>query len=248
MQLCDARILVVDDEVALREMFAKWLRASGCKDVRVAGNGLEAIHAIEQAQIDVLISDVRMPVMDGITLVRQLAGRDERVSCIIFVSAFGDVDSREMYDLGVEAFLAKPFRLEELAAVLDRAIAERTELWDKPFEIAPRQTAHFECAAPHVQADGESVSADKPACFRLGRGGFSTQSPAQMGTGKIAFVCSFPGSHGDPPDLTGQGYVRWRSRTEHTVGIEFAYLDPPGREWVANEIARTNPRGFIPAL
>src|ERR1700679_3890367 len=115
MKLTEARVLVVDDEISLREMFAKWLRASGCADVRVAADGEEALAAIQLAPVDVLITDVPMPVMDGVTLVRRLVEMGERVACIIFVSAFSDIDPREMYDLGVEAFLAKPFRLEELA-------------------------------------------------------------------------------------------------------------------------------------
>jgi hypothetical protein len=82
-------------------------------------------------------------------------------------------------------------------------------------------------------------------CFRLGRGGFSARSPDALGLGKIAFRCEFDSDH---PALSGQGYVRWRSRTDHTVGIEFAFLHSPGREWVIGQIEEEKPRSFIPAL
>jgi CheY-like chemotaxis protein len=240
MKLTEARVLVVDDEVALREMFAKWLRASGCPDVRMAANGEEALAAIQMAPIDVLITDVRMPVMDGVTLVRRLAEEGERIACIIFVSAFSDIDPREMYDLGVEAFLAKPFRLEELSTALDHAIADRPTLWKTPMTIPPRQSVCFDVDPP----DGPA-SQELNMRFRLGRGGFSAHSPEPLGLGKIGFrCCASPGR----PELMGQGYVRWRSRVDHSVGIEFAYLDSPGREWVVEELFAESPRSFIPAL
>jgi len=237
MKLTEARVLVVDDEISLREMFAKWLRASGCADVRVAADGEEALAAIQLAPIDVLITDVRMPVMDGVTLVRRLAEEGERVACIIFVSAFSDIDPREMYDLGVEAFLAKPFRLEELATALNHAIADRPTLWRTPMPIPPRQSVCF-----GADPDGDDQATEY---LRLGRGGFSAHSPEPLGLGKIAFRCC---ASSGQPELMGQGYVRWRSRVDHTVGIEFAYLDSPGREWVVEELFNESPRSFIPAL
>lgn len=240
MELNEARVLVVDDEVALREMFAKWLVANGCREVRTAGDGEEALAAIMSSPVDVLITDVRMPVMDGVTLVRQLALMGRKLACIIFVSAFGDIDPREMYDLGVEAFLAKPFRLEELSAAVGHAIAERLTLWKEPLKIAPRQSVKFAL----------EVTAGRPleGLFRLGRGGFSAYLPEPLGLGKVAFACRFAGLEPAPPELVGEGFVRWRSRANHTVGVEFAYLASPGREWVVEQLLSEEPRCFIPAL
>jgi CheY-like chemotaxis protein len=254
MKLEDARVLVVDDEAALCGIFAKWLVRAGCRRIRTAANGEEAVEAIRQEPIDVLITDVQMPIMDGVTLVRTLADRGERIRTIIFVSGFGDVDRREMYNLGVENFLAKPFRLEELAAAIDRAIAERSDLWQSPMENPPRQAVQLEvdercpCTAP--EASPASSEAFKP-CFSLGRGGFSARAEEPLGLGKVSFECVFSSEDdraGDTPELRGQGYVRWRSRVDRTVGIEFAYIESPGREWVVQRIAQSNPRPFIPAL
>jgi CheY-like chemotaxis protein len=259
MKLTDARILVVDDEAALRDIFAKWLRGSGCREVRTAANGLEAIDAIAAQPVDVLITDVRMPVMDGVTLVRRLAQRGERIACIVFVSGFGDVDQREMYNLGVEAFLSKPFRLEELSEALELAITEAPESWKSPMPIPPRQSVQL-ALDPTVPA-AEPGPVHRPptlGAFRLGRGGFSTRTPDVFGLGKIAFHCVFvqpeepsaaPETEPGPlPDLVGQGYVRWRSRADQTVGIEFAFLESPGREWVLAQIEAAAPRSYIPAL
>ena len=255
MKLSEARILVVDDEAALREIFARWLRGSGCLQIETAENGQEAIDAIHKSPFDVLITDVRMPVMDGVALVRRLAELGKRIPCIIFVSAFGEVDQREMYDLGVEAFLAKPFRLEELAAVLENAIANRSTLWQTPMAIPPRQSVLLELGA-YCPAGGDSTPGSAEICraverFRLGRGGFSARFAGPVGLGKISFRCNFDSaqpSQAAAPELTGEGFVRWRSRVEQTIGVEFAYLDSPGREWVVDQITAINPRSFVPAL
>jgi CheY-like chemotaxis protein len=256
MKLTEARILVVDDEETLRDIFAKWLRGSGCLEVRTAANGVEAIEAIEAHPIDVLVTDVRMPVMDGVTLVRRLAQRGERIACIIFVSGFGDVDQREMYNLGVEAFLAKPFRLEELSDAIELAIAEGPDSWKTPMPIPPRQSVELELhpsapADPNPPAPGVTPEF---GLFRLGRGGFSTRAPDVFGLGKIAFRCIFAQPEGQAdaaeplPELIGEGYVRWRSRADQTVGIEFAFLESPGREWVLSQIEAASPRSYIPAI
>ncbi len=271
MKLSEARVLVVDDEAVLRQIYAKWLRKVGYGEVWEAGDGEEALAIVAAHPIDVLITDVRMPVMDGVTLVRRLAALGRRISCIVFVSAFGDVDAREMYRLGVEAFLSKPFRLEELATALDAALADRETLWTSRLEIAPRQEAVFDVAwaqppeaNPAAELQDDWMEERSPRPFRLGRGGFSADTEEPVRVGRVAFCCRFvadpdtglgAGSGSGfgtgprdmpPPELTGEGYVRWRSREDQRVGIEFAFLDSPGREWVAEHLHRARPKSFIP--
>jgi CheY-like chemotaxis protein len=64
MRIEEARILVVDDELELLEIFAAWLGRSGC-EVFTAPNGAEALKTLQTEKIDVLISDIRMPIMDA---------------------------------------------------------------------------------------------------------------------------------------------------------------------------------------
>lgn len=227
MDLSEARVLVVDDEPALCEIFAQWMRIAGCKEIRTERNGEAALAAVAEAPIDVLVTDVRMPLMDGVTLVRKLVDRGETIPTIIFVSGFGDVDQREMYGLGVEAFLSKPLRRDELMGAVKRAIAERGELWSERLEIAPRQTLDI------VVRDSS---------IRLGRGGFSAPSPGPMSQGRVTFCCRLD----EGRVIDGQGYVRWYSRTEQRVGIEFAYLEETCREQVLAEISAKRPPGFVP--
>ena len=227
MELSDARVLVVDDEPALCEIFAQWMKMAGCRTIRTARNGELALAAVREAAIDVLVTDVRMPLMDGVTLVRRLVEQGMRIPTIIFVSGFGDVDQKEMYGLGVEAFLAKPLRRDELMGAVQRAIADRGSLWSERMEITPRQALDVV-----VQEDS----------FRLGRGGFSVACPKALSTGRVTFHCSMEGGG----ILAGQGFVRWYSRREERVGIEFGYLEAVSRDWVLNAIAASDPIGFVP--
>jgi len=231
MRLSEATILVVDDEHALREIFAKWLVGVGCGKVLIAADGLAALAVLETESIDLLITDVRMPVMDGVTLVRRLATLDKTLPSVVFISGFGDVDKKEMYALGVEAFITKPFDRYELVGVLERALADRACLWLTPMRVAPRQTMLLEGRV------SESI--------RLGRGGFSVCSNAPLSLSKVAFKCRFTESG---RELSGQGLVRWNSKVDHTVGIELVYLEESCREWVVGEIAVKLPKSFIPHL
>ena len=235
MKLSEATVLVVDDEPALREIFAKWLVAVGCGKVHTAADGLAALAVLEAEPIDLLITDLRMPVMDGVTLVRRLMETGASLPSIVFISGFGDVDRKEMYALGVEAFIAKPFDREELLGVLERALAERASLWLTPMPVVPRQTMQCEaCCFGGVK--------DK-RCLRLGRGGFSAHYAGPLSVGRVAFRCLLAS---EEVELAGEGYVRWRSKTAETAGIEFVFLEPSCRAWLLEAIAAADPRSFIP--
>ena len=236
MKLSEATVLVVDDEPALREIFAKWLVAMGCGRVLVAADGLLALGVLKSELVDLLVTDVRMPVMDGVTLVRRLTAMEIALPSVVFISGFGDVDKREMYGLGVEAFVSKPFDRNELLGVLERALAERTCLWLTPMLLAPRQTML-------VKREDAAL-----ASVHLGRGGFSVCYDGLLSLSKVAFVCCLPkdGPHPAEREMRGQGYVRWISRKDRSVGVEFVYVEEVCRDWVVQEIADIRPMGFIP--
>jgi CheY-like chemotaxis protein len=125
MNIEDATALVVDDEIELQEIFSSWLRRSGCT-VYTAGNGAEALKILASHKIDVLVSDVHMPIMSGIELVRAVHRMRLAIPGIIFVSGFGDVDLPEMHALGVEKLIEKPLRLQDLKAAIQASLHSRT--------------------------------------------------------------------------------------------------------------------------
>jgi len=212
-----------------------WLRRAGFGRVLTAANGAAALAVLREEQIDLLITDVLMPVMDGVTLVRRLAKLEKPIPSVVFLSGFGDVDRKEMYGLGVEAFFSKPFDRSELLGVLERALAERSSLWSTPMIGLPRVAVAIE--AEGIGKTGETI--------RLGRGGFSAHYVGLLSLSKVNFLCRL---HAQQREMTGQGYVRWNSRELGTIGIEFGFLDPRCRSWLQDEITAGNPRSFIPAF
>jgi two-component system cell cycle sensor histidine kinase/response regulator CckA len=117
-------ILLVEDEEGLRALNARGLASRGYT-VLEAGNGLEAIDLLEKfdAQVDLVVSDVVMPEMDGPTLARELRRRNPDLK-IIFVSGYAeDAFQKHLPDHGQYAFLPKPFTLKQLVAAVKETLA-----------------------------------------------------------------------------------------------------------------------------
>jgi two-component system, NtrC family, response regulator AtoC len=112
------RVLVVDDEQSLRKVLAATLQREGY-EVTVCGNGEEAISALERDGADVVVTDLVMPRMDGLTLLRKVVARHPDVPVIV-VTAHGRVDSA-VEAMKAGAFLAKPFDHGELKAIIAKA-------------------------------------------------------------------------------------------------------------------------------
>lgn len=121
------RLLVVDDEPNLLRAVAVTLRAEGY-EVTTARNGKEALVQVARSVPDLIVSDIRMPVMDGYQLARSLRGAPHTsLVPIVFLTAKGETEDRvEGFRTGVDAYLTKPFEPEELLAVI-RNILNRVE-------------------------------------------------------------------------------------------------------------------------
>ena len=121
------RLLVVDDDPGLLLAVSETLRAEGY-DVKTARRGAEAMQRVAESLPDLIISDIRMPGMDGYQLVRNLRSNARtRLVPIVFLSAKDETADRiQGFRTGVDAYLTKPFEPEELAAVV-AAILQRVE-------------------------------------------------------------------------------------------------------------------------
>jgi two-component system, cell cycle sensor histidine kinase and response regulator CckA len=117
-------ILLVEDEDGLRALNARGLASRGYT-VLEAGNGVEAIDVLEKAdgRVDLVVSDVVMPEMDGPTLARELRIRNPSLK-IIFVSGYAeDAFQKHLPEHGQFAFLPKPFTLKQLVAAVKETLA-----------------------------------------------------------------------------------------------------------------------------
>ncbi len=116
-------ILVVDDEKNTRDGLVRALR--GEYAVAEAENGQRALEWLETHAADVVLTDLRMPGMDGLTLLSRLLGRDPK-PILILLTAYGNVETAvEAMKRGAYDFLAKPVNLDRLDLLLRRALAER---------------------------------------------------------------------------------------------------------------------------
>jgi two-component system cell cycle sensor histidine kinase/response regulator CckA len=117
-------ILLVEDEEGLRALNARGLTSRGYT-VLEAGNGVEAIEVLEKSgkPVDLVVSDVVMPEMDGPTLARELRTRNPDLK-IIFVSGYAeDAFQKNLPEHGQYAFLPKPFTLKQLVAAVKETLA-----------------------------------------------------------------------------------------------------------------------------
>jgi two-component system cell cycle sensor histidine kinase/response regulator CckA len=110
-------ILLVEDEEGLRGLNARGLRSRGF-EVLEAGNGIEAIALLEErdGKVDLVVSDVVMPEMDGPTLLKEMRKRSPELK-MIFVSGYAeDAFEKNLSEGAKYEFLAKPFTLKQLVA------------------------------------------------------------------------------------------------------------------------------------
>src|SRR5215203_2979370 len=119
-----AKLLIVDDEESYRQVLSVVFRAEGYA-VETADDGRDALTHLEKNPCDVIISDVRMPDMDGIALLKAVREMSADVG-IVLMTAFGTIDTaREAFKLGADDFIQKPFNNDELRLIVERAIERR---------------------------------------------------------------------------------------------------------------------------
>ena len=116
------------------------VRAREGSVVLTAENGVEALEILKTNRIDMIISDVRMPRMDGIELAKRVKAMGRYFPNIIFISGFADIDERECCDLGIEFKLAKPIRRESLMSTVQTCLTDREELWREPPGVIAEKT------------------------------------------------------------------------------------------------------------
>ena len=237
--LKNKNILVVDDEEGIRELVTEELEFNGAKCLSAAC-GKDAVEVYKQNRIDAVVSDIRMPNGDGLYFLDRLKELNLELCPMVFMTGFSDIPLEEFYDRGVEAIIAKPFRLEQIVNALDSAINSPR----MAFRRAPRVVAVL-----NIEVSWASISAPmKTKTFNVGRGGLFVQSAKEFpNVGfRVKFTISYT-SEGRDEILSGDLVVRWL-RKQSTMGIpsgfggEFVGLTPEQMDEIASVagLARTN--------
>ena len=117
------RVLVVDDDPPLRRMLERTLVAEGF-EVALAADGGAALVAVERSAPDVIVLDLKMPVLDGLAVCRRLRGKGLPTPILMLTARDAVADRVEGLEAGADDYLIKPFAVQELVARL-RALTRR---------------------------------------------------------------------------------------------------------------------------
>ena len=117
-----ARVLLAEDEKAVREFVRRALVSRG-HEVTTAADGGEALAALGEGEYDLLLTDIVMPVMDGIALALKVAKDYPKLRVLMMTGYAAEKQRAHNLELLVHDVLAKPFTLEQICAAVDAALA-----------------------------------------------------------------------------------------------------------------------------
>ena len=117
------KVLVVDDEASIRDLLAKTL-ALAEYDVDVAPDGRTALERMRVQSYDLLISDLKMPGIDGLSVIREAKRYNAGLPVIIITGYSTESAAIEAVNLGVSGYLTKPFRVPQVLAAAAKALGE----------------------------------------------------------------------------------------------------------------------------
>lgn len=170
-------IWVVDDDSSIRWVLERTLNAAGLKCETFA-NADSVIDALERSIPDVLVSDLRMPGTDGLTLLKSLQ-QDHPALPVIIMTAHSDLDAAvNAYQEGAFEYLPKPFDIDEAVSLVERAVSHSQE---QKRQQPPEQSVKV---VPEIIGEAPAMQEVFRAIGRLSRSSISVLINGESGTGK----------------------------------------------------------------
>lgn len=161
------RVVIAEDEVLIRMDLAEMLGEEGYDVVGQAGDGQKAIELAEELRPDLVILDVKMPVLDGIAAAERIAGA--RIAPVVILTAFSQRELVERArDAGAMAYLVKPFSKSDLVPAIEMAVSRFAELSLLESEVADL-TERLETRKAVDRAKGvlqQQLQLSEPDAFR----------------------------------------------------------------------------------
>jgi response regulator NasT len=129
------RVVVAEDEALIRLDIVEMLRDAGFQVVGEAGDGEEAVRLAEEHRPDLVVMDIKMPVLDGISAAERIAGA--RIAPVVLLTAFSQRELVERArDAGAMAYVVKPFSAADLLPALEIALSRHSEIAALEAEVA----------------------------------------------------------------------------------------------------------------
>lgn len=159
--------MIAEDEALIRLDLAEMLADEGYDVVGQAGDGEEAVRLVEELRPDLVVLDVKMPKLDGISAAERIA--DQRIAPVVILTAFSQRELVERArDAGAMAYLVKPFAPSDLVPAVELAVSRFAEVSALESEVADL-TDRLETRKQVERAKGvlqKSLEIDEPAAFR----------------------------------------------------------------------------------
>ena len=173
------QIWVIDDDHAIRWVLSRAL-SNADLDVRTFEDGNRVLEALHHSTPDAIMADIRMPGMDGLTLLKRLQDHSPHLPVII-MTAHSDLDSAvSAYQGGAFEYLPKPFDVDEAVALVKRAQAR----YAQPAPPSPPDTGKADTTLPELIGEAPSMQEVFRAIGRLSRSHITVLINGESGTGK----------------------------------------------------------------
>lgn len=203
-------LLVVDDEVDLRDIVSSELEFMGAR-VFQAENIMAAQKILEKEQIDLIVSDIRMPGGTGIDLLTIVKKKNVNIPPVILITGFADITTEDAFHKGAEALLNKPFKLDDLIRMVVR--------YTSPFALRFNEKSDAVKKIEPSLANGD---------LKIGRGGIAVKLDTHGKKFEVGELVSFDFTYQNQT-FKGEGICRWFKPTDQgakkaTMGLEFVNL------------------------
>jgi DNA-binding response OmpR family regulator len=241
----EIRVLLVDDDQDLADAYCSLLESLGFS-VQVALNGEEAWGLLQNVAFDIVLTDIKMPKMNGVDLLKKIRAKDHQKPFVILMSGFSDFTTEELFDLGVNEYLDKPISARLLRDAFNSLIIPQEKALSTPFEAKPAFQLNM-----NFESFTEMLSSKE---VQFGRGGFCAQihNPEIQDQSIIGFSLSF--SSPTPfSKIEGVGIVRWVHHKAFDgrkpgLGIEIRFLAQECRSAICEWISEQKFKSYIPML
>jgi CheY-like chemotaxis protein len=243
-------ILIVDDEAELAEQLKFTFEQVG-HNVTILTDGEQALDALKDSLFDIVLSDIRMPALDGIGLLDELVASNFHVPPVVLVSAYSYISDEEAYEKGACGVVSKPFDPQGLFEMVERYAVPCSVKWKKSYapvgfkdELEP--TGEFEGRLPSLDLAG------KHHVINLAKGGMFLRAADDAMPDLDELVrFDFEFENGNVSSLKGLGRVKWvrpNGSTEYPsgCGVEILRLDDSCLKEVVEEIEQSKVKAFIP--